>query len=314
MIGDLARKLALSVLTLLITLALVFTLLRIVPTNPAEIMLGDAATPESIAEVTKLWGLDRPLPEQFVYYVVNLMRGDAGLSFQYSTPGVSVGVTVWEVVMSRLPYTVMLALFSLTLSVLLAIPMGVLSAAKADSALDHSISTGGILLNSFPHFWLALILIELVSVKYNLLPAGGAAEPASIILPGIMLSLGFTVLLTRVTRTEMLRVLSSDYIRTARAKGVSNSAILWRHALPNVLIPVITLIGLRLGGLLNGAVIIEAVFRWPGVGSLMVNSIAARDYPTIQLLVPLTAAVFILMNFITDVIYELADPRLRRRS
>ncbi|MES2291099.1 MAG: ABC transporter permease [Pseudomonadota bacterium] len=308
----LVNKLGLSVLTLFITLVLVFVLLRVVPNNPAEIMLGDAATPETVAQITRLWGLDKPIPEQFVIYLINLLRGDAGISFQYSTPGAPIGITVWEIVMGRLPYTIALALSSLALSVVVAVPLGVLSASKADSVLDHSIATGGIVINSIPHFWLALILIEIVSVQLHLLPSGGATSPLSIILPSIMLSISFTVLLTRVTRTEVLRIMASDYVRTARAKGLSERTVLWRHALPNALIPLITLIGLRLGGLLNGAVVMEAIFRWPGVGSLMLNSIGTRDYPTIQFLVPLTAFAFIVLNFLTDVIYELVDPRLRK--
>jgi peptide/nickel transport system permease protein len=312
MTRNLLNKLGLSVLTLLITLILVFVLLRVVPDNPAEIMLGDTATPESVAQITRLWGLDKPIPEQFFIYLANLLKGDAGISFQYSTPGAPVGITVWEVVMGRLPYTIILALSSITLAVLVAVPLGVLSAAKADTVVDHSIATGGILVNSIPHFWLALILVEVVSVQLHWLPSGGAAGPLSLILPSTMLSISFIVLLTRVTRTEVVRIMASDYIRTARAKGLSERQILWRHALPNALIPLITLIGLRLGGLLNGAVVMEAIFRWPGVGSLMLNSIGTRDYPTIQFLVPLTALAFILLNFLTDIIYELVDPRLRK--
>lgn len=308
----LLNKLGLSVLTLFITLVLVFVLLRVVPDNPAAIMLGDTATPEAVAQITRLWGLDKPLPEQFVIYVLNLLSGDAGISFQYSTPGSPVGITVWEIVMGRLPYTIALALSSLALSVLVAVPLGVLSASKADTALDHSIATGGIIVNSIPHFWLALILIELVSVHLHWLPSGGAAGPLSLILPSIMLSISFVVLLTRVTRTEIVRIMASDYVRTARAKGLSEQQVLWRHALPNAMLPLVTLIGLRLGGLLNGAVVMESIFRWPGVGSLMLNSIGTRDYPTIQFLVPLTAFAFILLNFLTDMIYEMVDPRLRK--
>ena len=173
------NKLGLSVLTLFITLVLVFVLLRVVPDNPAEIMLGDTATPETVAQITKLWGLDKSIPEQFGIYVLNLLKGDAGISFQYSTPGAPVGITVWEIVMGRLPYTIALALSSLTLAVLVAVPLGILSASKADGVTDHSIATGGIVVNSIPHFWLALILIELVSVQLHWLPSGGAGRPSA---------------------------------------------------------------------------------------------------------------------------------------
>lgn len=308
----LLNKLGLSLLTLFITLILVFVLLRVVPDNPAEIMLGDTATPEAVAQVTKLWGLDKSIPEQFGIYLLNLLKGDAGVSFQYSTAGSRVGITVWEIVMSRLPYTILLAISSLVLAVVVAVPLGVLSAAKADTVTDHAIATSGIVINSVPHFWLALILIEIVSVQLHWLPSGGASGPLNLVLPSVMLSITFVVLLTRVTRTEIVRIMASDYIRTARAKGLSERRILWRHALPNAMIPLITLIGLRLGGLLNGAVVMESIFRWPGVGSLMLNSIGTRDYPTIQFLVPLTALAFIVLNFLTDLTYELVDPRLRR--
>lgn len=304
------QKIGLAALTLLITLLLVFVLIRSVPGDPAAALLGEHGSPEAIAEVTRLWGLDKPLPEQFFIYVGNLLQGNTGISFQYAPPGSQVGTSVLDLVLVRLPNTLLLALTSLVIAVVAAIPLGMLMAAKADTFVDHAITSVGLLLTSLPTFWLGMLAVTFFSMKLGWLPSGGSGSIAHAIMPATILSLSFIVLLSRVTRTEIVRVMRSDYIRVARAKGLPPNVVLWKHALRNAMIPLVTLIGLRLGALLNGAIVVEVVFRWPGLGQLMINSISARDYPTIQFLVPFTALIFITLNFITDIVYSMIDPRI----
>lgn len=299
-----------GVITLVLTIVFVFVLLRWLPADPATMLMGDSATPEQIAEARTLWGLDRPMTEQFLVYVTNLARGNAGYSFQYLVAG-QPAIPAVQLVMSRIPATLVLSVTALVLAIAVSIPLGVITALKSGSLLDNAVLAVTLTLTSFPGFFVGMVLILVFGLGLKLLPTGGIGTPQHLVLPSITLALPFIVILTRVTRTEMGRILQAEYIRTARAKGLSGRTVLFRHALRNALIPLVTLIGLRLGGLLNGAVIVETLFRWPGVGSLMIQSIAARDYPVVQVLVPYAALIFIVSNFVVDVIYAVLDPRVR---
>lgn len=306
------RRVLKGLVTLVAAVVLVFVMVRIIPSDPAAALVPRDAPPELAARVRQLWGLDRPMPEQFVTYIANLLRGDAGESYQFSSIAAGqAGVPAFGLVLSRVPNTLLLALVTIVLSISIALPLGVLTAVKADSWLDRAIFALSMALTSIPGFFIGILLIFIFSLWLGLLPTGGVGTPLHVVLPAITLSLHFTVLLTRLTRTEMGHALKSDYVRTAYAKGLTGQTVFWRHALKNVLIPLVTVIGLRLGGLLNGAVIVETLFRWPGVGSLMIAAVATRDYPIIQIIVPLGAFFFVVINILLDVIYAVIDPRLR---
>jgi peptide/nickel transport system permease protein len=210
-----------------------------------------------------------------------------------------------------MPNTIVLALAALLLAILVAIPLGTITALKADSWLDRAVFAVSMTLTAFPNFFIGMVLILIFALGLKLVPTGGFGTPQNVILPAITLAIPFIVSLTRVTRTEMGRVLRSEYITTARAKGLNQRTVLLRHALRNALIPLVTIIGLRLGGLLGGAVIVETLFRWPGIGLLMNQAIQTRDYPVVQYLVPLAALIFVLANFTVDVLYGVLDPRVR---
>jgi peptide/nickel transport system permease protein len=307
----LVQRALLGGFTLVVSMILVFVILRMIPSDPAAVLLREDATEEQIEYVRRLWGLDKPVYEQFLIYVGNLLRGDAGESYQFQRTAGEPGTPAFELVASRVPATIQLAFAALVLSILISIPLGVLTAIKPDSPIDHAVLTGTIMLSSLPNFWIGMQLILLFGLGLGLLPTGGFGTPQHVILPAITLALPFSVVLTRLTRTETGRVLRSDYIRTATAKGLSPRTVLWGHALRNALIPLVIIIGLRLGGLLNGAVVVETLFRWPGVGRLMIDAIAARDYPIVQVIVPFTALVFVVINFAVDVINGWVDPRVR---
>lgn len=307
----LVQRALLGGVTLVVSLVLVFTILRLVPSDPASVLLRDDATPEQIEYVRQLWGLDQPVYVQFFVYVGNLLRGDAGDSYQFQRTAGERGTPAFELVVSRISATVELAFAALAISILVAIPLGVLTALKADSPFDHAVLSVTILLSSLPNFWIGMQMILLFGLGLGVLPTGGFGTPQHVILPAVTLALPFIVVLTRMTRTETARVLRSDFVRTANAKGLPPRTVLWGHALRNAMIPLVVIIGLRLGGLLNGAVVVETLFRWPGIGRLMIEAISARDYPIVQVIVPLTALIFVVINFAVDVVNGWVDPRVR---
>ncbi|CAG0943461.1 Glutathione transport system permease protein GsiC [Anaerolineae bacterium] len=306
-----ARVLAIRILrgivTLALTLILVFVLLRVLPSDPAALLLRNDATEEQIEEARHFWGLDRPIHEQFIVYLSNLVRGDAGNSFQYTRAD----IPAVELVASRIPNTIILSITALLIACTVSIPLGVITSMKPGSLLDNTVFGISFTLTAFPGFFVGMLLILFFALQLRLVPTGGNDQPTSIILPAVTLALPFIVTLTRVTRTEMGRILRSDYIITARAKGLRPNMVMFRHALRNAMIPLVTMIGLRLGGLLGGAVIVETLFRWPGLGSLMIQSILSRDYPVVQVLVPQAALMFILANLFVDILYGYLDPRIR---
>lgn len=287
---------------------LTFGLGALAPGDPAQIRLqqeiGEPPTDEQLERARREMGLDRPLAVQYVDWLWHASRGDLGHSWMSDVP-------VARALLERLPATAMLGAAAAALSILIAIPVGVVSAYRRNSYTDHLARVGALLCASVPNFVMAYILILAFAVMLRLLPVFGAGSPAHIILPAVTLALGVSATLTRLTRSAMLEVLSEDYIMTARARGVSRTSLLARHALKNASIPVITAGGLVFAGLLNGTFIVEWVFAWPGLGKLAIDAIHARDYPLIQGFVLLSAALYVLVNLLVDVLYGLLDPRIR---
>jgi peptide/nickel transport system permease protein len=307
----LIRRTLLGVLTLLVTLTLVFAMVRLLPGDPAAVLLREDATPEQVQRINELWGLNEPVPVQFLIYLGNLLRGDAGDSYQYQSTAGSPGTPAVGLVLSRVPATAQLAVVSLLISVVIAVPLGIITAVWRDSWLDHTTMGSSLLLGSLPNFWIGMQFILLFGVVLGVLPTGGSGTPQHIVLPAVTLAIPFAVVLLRMTRTEVARVLRADFITTARAKGLPPNTVLVRHALRNAMIPLVTIMGLRLGSLLNGAVVVETLFGWPGLGRLMIEAINARDYPLIQVIVPLSAVIFVVINVLVDILYGVIDPRVQ---
>jgi peptide/nickel transport system permease protein len=285
---------------------LVFLLIHLVPGDPVEAMLGERAQASDRAALRAALGLDLPLWEQYRRYLAGLLRLDLGQSFLDQRP-------VAAILAERLPATLRLAAAALAIAILMALPLGVLAARFRGSAVDSAAMTLSLLGVSVPNFWLGPLLILVFSLWLGWTPVSGADQPASIILPAITLGTAMAAILARMVRASMLEVLGEDYVRTARAKGLGEVAVLWRHALRNAWLPVLTVIGLQLGGLLAGAVITETVFAWPGIGSLLVESIKARDFPVVQGCVLLISLCYVLVNALTDLAYVWIDPRIGGR-
>ena len=306
-----ARRILRGILTVILATVLVFFVMRVlVPGDPAELMADPEATPEQIQALRELWGLDKPLGEQFKLYVINLLKGDAGKSYQYKVAGTPV-VDVVDLIWSRLPNTIYLAVAALLIAIVIAIPMGTFMALHPDSFFERFVTNWNFTMSSFPNFYLGLLLVLVFAINLGWLPTGGNTEPKDVILPAVTLSLHYIVTFTRLTQTEVSRILNSDYIRTARAKGLPISKVVIRHGMRNAAIPLLTTIGLRFGSMLSGSVVTETLFRWPGIGNLMINALNTRDYPTIQVLIPYTACVFVVINLLVDLAYYYLDPRLR---
>lgn len=282
----------------------VFVLLHL-SGDPSYILLPPEATTEQRQAFRHAYGLDDPLPLQYATYVGHLVQGDLGTSFAYREPAL-------QVVMRRFPNTLELALLATALAIGVAVPAGVLAAVRRGTLLDRGLMTVVLFAQSVPTFWLGMLLILVVAVVFHLLPASGQGSLANLVLPCLTLSAWFMALLTRLTRSEMLEVLSQDYVRTARAKGVRERAVLMRHGLRNAAIPIVTIIGLQFGGLLGGAVMTETVFAWPGVGTLILDSILKKDYPVVLAGVLVVAAAFMIINLVLDLLYVHLDPRLQR--
>lgn len=283
---------------------LVFLLIHLVPGDPVEAMLGENAQPADREHLRAALGLDRPLVTQYLDYLVRLGRLDLGTSFQDQRP---VAVILGE----RMVPTLELTLAALGLALVLALPLGVLAARHHGDRLDTGAMALSLLGASIPNFWLGPLLILVFSLWLGWTPVSGHEGPASLILPALTLGTGMAAILARMVRASVLEVLGEDYVRTARAKGLSERRVLWGHALRNAWLPILTLVGLQLGGLLGGAVITETVFAWPGVGSLMVEAIQSRDYPVVQACVLLVSLTYVLVNTLTDLVYGWVDPRIQ---
>ncbi len=315
MISYILRRLVLAVPVLLIVGIVVFALVHLAPGDPASVILGPDATPEQIDNLRETLGLNEPLYMQFLNWIGGVVRLDFGESL-------FLGVPVLEALVNRLQITTLLTLYALVLSIVIGVPLGVIAAVRANTFLDRMLMALSLSGAAIPNFFLGILLILLFAVVLRWLPSGGYVEinknPVahfqSMVMPAFALGFSNAALLARIVRSSMLDVLREDYIRTAYSKGLSERLVVIRHALRNVLIPAITVIGLSLGALLGGAVVTETVFTLPGMGRLVVQSIARRDFPVIQGAVMLIAIFYVLANLIVDVLYVYLDPRIRYGS
>lgn len=286
-------------------LLLTFMLIHLVPGDPVEVMLGESASMADREALRADLGLDKPLIQQFGSYLIKLANVDFGHSIHTKTP-------IADLLASRYPATVKLAMLSLLIGLLVGVPLGIYAALKANHWQDFVVTIVSVRLSAMPAFWLGPILMLVFAVWLGWLPVSGMESRASIVLPAITLGFGLSAILTRMTRTSLLEVLNDDYIRTARAKGLNERTVILCHALRAALLPIITIVGLQMGSLLAGTVITETIFSWDGIGRLLVESIEKRDYPVTQACVLVVALSYVLVNLFTDVLYKLADPRVRR--
>jgi peptide/nickel transport system permease protein len=300
----LLKRFIASAVTLLGVATLVFGMTRLLPGDPARVVAGVFADEAEVARIRGRMGLDRPLHEQYGLFLARLARGDLGTSVRTSEP-------VLREVRARLPATLTLAVLASAVAAAIGVLAGVLAAARPHSVLDYLFSVVTLFGVSMPVYWLGILLIILFAVHLNWLPAAGADEPSSAILPAFTLAAFSVALITRMTRASMLEVLGQDYVRTARAKGVAERDVVSRHALRNAFVPILTTIGLQFGALLGGAVLTESVFAWPGIGLLLIDSIFARDFPVVQGIVLLFSLLFIATNLVVDLLYAVIDPRIR---
>ncbi|MCC7367062.1 MAG: ABC transporter permease [Chloroflexi bacterium] len=298
------RRLIFSVFVLWGALTVVFLAVRAVPGDPAQMMLGTDATAAEVNALRDKLGLNRPLPVQYVVYLGQTLRFDLGESLRLAQP-------VASLVAERLPTTGRLALTAIVIAVLISFPLGIAAALRPGGTLDAIVSVVSLLGQSVPGFWLGIMFILIFARSLRLLPSAGDETPAHLVLPSITVALPLVGVLTRLVRSGLLDVLDEDYIRTARAKGLPAQVVMWRHAIRNMLIPVITVVGLQVGHLLGGAVITETVFAWPGVGLLLVDAITNRDYPLVQAAILFITAIFVTINFLVDLSYGALDPRVR---
>lgn len=283
---------------------MVFLILHLTPGDPAALILGDAADQQTIEMLRHEMGLDRPLAVQYLDFVWKALHGDLGTSTHSKRPVVAE-------LKSRLPATLELACSALILAAAIGITVGIVSAVKRYSTFDHAMMLTTLVFASMPSFWLGLILMLVFSVQLGWLPAVGRGGLSHLILPALTLAATPAALIARLTRSSMLDVVEEDYIRTAHAKGLSEEVVIWKHALKNAMIPIITVIGIQFGGMMGGSVVIESVFAWPGVGKLMVDSILTKNYPVVQGGLLMMAVVVSLINLVVDVTYGLLDPRIR---
>ena len=311
---------------------IVFLLMHLAPGDPVYLLLGENATPEDAARVRHEWGLDQPLLAQYWQFISRALVGDFGRSLKFGEP-------VMKLVFERLPATIELAAVALTVAILISIPIGVYSAIKRDTLVDHAGTSLALVGVSLPNFWLGIMLIYFLGGRWNLLPVAGRIEYGMevhaltgfylldsllagnlaafwsalkhLLMPAITLGTALAAITTRITRSSVLEVMRQEYVMTARAKGLSERAVIWRHILRNALITVVTILGLQLGALLNGSVITETVFSYPGIGDLLIQSIAVRDYRLTQVLILFFGVIYFVVNLLVDVVYTVIDPRIK---
>ena len=307
------RRAAITLPVLWVVVSVVFLLIHLVPGDPIVQMLGEGATASDISALRHAYGLDAPLSQQYLHYWRGVLHADLGRSLRLRD-------SVLHLLLERYPYTLALTCTSLAIGVLLSIPAGILSAAHRSHAVDRVLGVLSLVGLSFPNFALGPILIVIFSIGLGWLPVSGAGTPADplpiflghLVLPAVTLGLGLTAILTRMVRSAMLEELEQEYVRTARAKGLSERHILYRHALPNALLPVLTVVGLQFGSLLTGAIVTETIFSWPGIGRLTLSAISNRDYALVQGCLLTVGLTYVAVNLLTDLAYHLVDPRLRR--
>jgi ABC-type dipeptide/oligopeptide/nickel transport system permease component len=300
----LARRLVLTVPVLLGVATLVFALIHLVPGDPVQAMLGESAAEEDIAALRERLGLHRPLFEQYGLFLKGAVGGDLGTSLRTGEP-------VVDAIASRLPATLELSIAAMLVALGVAVPLGILAAVRRGTVVDHAATAVALIGVSIPNFWLGPLLAIVFAVELGWLPASGRGTPAHLVLPAITLGTALAAILARVTRAALVEELGKPYVLAARARGASRTRAVLRHALPNSLIPVVTLVGLQCGALLSGAVITETIFAWPGIGRLLIQSIGFRDYPMVQGCVLLIAVIYVGVNLAIDLLYGLLDPRIR---
>ena len=287
-----------------LVVSIVFLLIHLVPGDPIEQMLGEGARPADITALRHAYGLDAPLGQQYTHYWRGVLHGDLGHSLRLND-------SVTHLVLARYPYTIELAAAAVLLALAIAIPAGIAAALHRNRWQDQALGVVSLLGLSFPGFALGPILILLVSIKLGWLPVSGTGDISHLILPALTMGSALAAILTRMVRTAMLEELGQDYIRTARAKGLPERAVVYRHALRNAMIPVITLVGLQFGALLAGAIVTEKIFSWPGIGQLTVSAISNRDYSLLQGCILAVGLTYVLVNLATDVLYLVVNPRIR---
>jgi ABC-type dipeptide/oligopeptide/nickel transport system permease component len=304
MLRHFLKRFLLTLPALWLVLTLVFLMIHIVPGDPVEQMLGEGAAPGAAAQLRHSLGLDQPLGRQYGHYLASLFHGDLGQSFKFQAP-------VRQIIFERYPATLQLAFLALLVCAAIAIPAGVLAAHRRGHMPDRLVGIFTLFGLAIPNFALGPLLILLFSIEIGLLPVSGRNGIGSYILPAATLGAALAAILTRMVRGAMLEELSADYIRTARAKGLNTTAVLFRHGLRNALIPIITILGLQFGTLLAGTIVTETIFSWPGIGRLTVQAISARDYPLLQGCILVISLSYVLVNLLTDAIYSIVDPRVR---
>ncbi len=301
---SLAFRLLYTLPVVWLVVSIVFFLIHLVPGDPVEVMLGQGARPGDIAALRHAYGLDLPLHVQYIRYWEGVLHGNLGMSLR-------MGQSVTSLVLERYPYTAELTIAALFIALLISIPAGIIGALHRGQWRDHTVGVVSLLGLSFPNFALGPILILLVSIKLGWLPVSGAGGLAHLVLPAVTMGAALAAVLTRMVRTAMLEELNQDYVRTARAKGLSERRVVYVHALRNAMIPVLTLIGLQFGALLAGAIVTEKIFSWPGIGRLTVTAIENRDYPLLQGCILAVGLTYVLVNLATDVLYLVINPRIR---
>lgn len=330
--NTLSRRILGAIPVLLGISFLVFMLMHIAPGDPVSLLLGDDATPADVEQLRRELGLDKPLLVQYWDFLSRAVRGDFGRSLKFNEP-------VMKLVFERLPATIELAFISLIVAIIIAVPLGVYSAIKHNSLFDHAGMSVALIGVSLPNFWLGIMLIYFLGGQLNLLPVAGRIEygievkPITrlylidslitgnftafwsalqhLLMPAFTLGTSLAAIVTRISRSSVLEVMRQDFITTARAKGLSERAVIWRHILRNAMITIVTILGLQLGALLNGSVITETVFSYPGIGELLIQSISARDYKLTQVLILFFAVIYFVVNLLTDFLYSWIDPRIK---
>jgi ABC-type dipeptide/oligopeptide/nickel transport system permease component len=300
----LTRRLLLTIPVLLGVATLVFALIHLVPGDPAQSMLGESASPEDVQRLRQNLGLDEPLWAQYKAFMTGVVKGDLGRSFRYGTP-------VTTEIRSRLPRTLQLALAAMAVAMAVAIPLGILAAVYRGTAVDHAAMTVALLGISMPNFWLGPLLAILFAVFLGWLPVSGTGTLAHLVLPAVTLGAALSAILARMTRASVLEELRELYVLAARARGMSRTRSVLRHAFRNSLIPIVTIVGLQFGAVLTGTIITETIFAWPGVGRLLIQAINFRDYPLVQGCILFISFTYVMMNLLTDLTYGWLDPRIR---
>jgi len=305
--GFFLRRLAVVIPTVIGAVTLVFFFLHLIPGDPVEVMLGETAQQADKERLRQELGLNQPLHVQYGRFMAGMVQGDLGGSYFYRRP-------VVQVIAERVPATVELALAAFLVAGLIAIPLGIIAALREGTAVDNAAVLFSLVGVSLPNFWLGPLLIILFSIKLGWFPVSGKAGLASLVLPAITLGAAFAAILSRMTRASLLERLGEDYLMVARAKGLPEWKVILKHALRNALIPIITVMGLQIGALLSGAIITENVFSWPGIGTLLINAIEARDYPLVQGCILFISLSYVFINLLTDLFYGWADPRIRLKG